>query len=301
MSEENLFRLRVAYVKQGRLRYLGHLEVLRTIERIVRRAGLPYAVTQGFSPHMKISFTSALPVGTASVCEWYDVYLETYVPARRALSALRKASPADLAPYAAGYVDLRAASLSAALTHAAYRATVELDDASSLARHLPQGAPSVGRALQILNAFKAHGSITYIRGRKNKKMDLVSTLDGAMVTEFVREKDPHAKAESLRAPKPGEVGDLWGLALVTRSSEKGALRPEVLIRAWEMALSLWARDENHGLSAEEVVAEVLAEPLAVQPYGVFAHYEVTRVSQQMETKDGKLVEPLPRPQDASGR
>ena len=129
MSEENLFRLRVAYVKQGRLRYLGHLEVLRTIERIVRRAGLPYAVTQGFSPHMKISFTSALPVGTASVCEWYDVYLETYVPAKRALAALRKASPADLSPYAAGYVDLRAASLSAALTHAAYRATLELDDA----------------------------------------------------------------------------------------------------------------------------------------------------------------------------
>ena len=42
----SLFRLRVRYGKRDRLKYLGHLEVIHTIERIVRRAGLPYAVTQ---------------------------------------------------------------------------------------------------------------------------------------------------------------------------------------------------------------------------------------------------------------
>ena len=40
----SLFRLRVRYGKRDRLKYLGHLEVIHTIERIVRRAGLPYAV-----------------------------------------------------------------------------------------------------------------------------------------------------------------------------------------------------------------------------------------------------------------
>ena len=39
----SLFRLRVRYGKRDRLKYLGHLEVIHTIERIVRRAGLPYA------------------------------------------------------------------------------------------------------------------------------------------------------------------------------------------------------------------------------------------------------------------
>ena len=52
-----LFRLRVRYGKRDRLKYLGHLEVIHTIERIVRRAGLPYAVTQGFSPHMRVGFS----------------------------------------------------------------------------------------------------------------------------------------------------------------------------------------------------------------------------------------------------
>ena len=51
-----LFRLRVRYGKRDRLKYLGHLELIHTIERIVRRAGLPYAVTQGFSPHMRVGF-----------------------------------------------------------------------------------------------------------------------------------------------------------------------------------------------------------------------------------------------------
>ena len=72
-NAQSLFRLRVRYRKTGRLAYLGHLEVIHTIERIVRRAGLPYAVTQGFSPHMRVGFSSALPVGTSSTCEWYDL------------------------------------------------------------------------------------------------------------------------------------------------------------------------------------------------------------------------------------
>ena len=57
--------LRVRYGKTGRLRFLSHLEVMRACERSVRRAGLPYSVTQGFSPKMKVAFGPALPVGTA--------------------------------------------------------------------------------------------------------------------------------------------------------------------------------------------------------------------------------------------
>ncbi len=121
MTEQLLFRLRVRYVKQGRLRYLGHLEVLHTIERVVRRAGLPYAVTQGFSPHMRAGFSAALPVGTASSCEWFDVFLTELVPVTEALERLRAAAPADLAPQEAGYVDVRADALTAFITCAEYR------------------------------------------------------------------------------------------------------------------------------------------------------------------------------------
>ena len=84
----SLFRLRVRYGKRDRLKYLGHLEVIHTIERIVRRAGLPYAVTQGFYPHMRVGFSSALPVGTSSTCEWYDLFMTEFVALDEAFGRL---------------------------------------------------------------------------------------------------------------------------------------------------------------------------------------------------------------------
>ncbi|MDY2776935.1 MAG: TIGR03936 family radical SAM-associated protein, partial [Collinsella sp.] len=104
-SIQPLFRLRVEYVKQGRLAYLGHLEVLHTIERIVRRARMPYAVTQGFSPHMRVAFSSALPVGTSSRSEWFDLHLTELVKPDEALERLRGASPVDLRPTRCAYID----------------------------------------------------------------------------------------------------------------------------------------------------------------------------------------------------
>ena len=116
------FRLRVRYGKIGRLRWLSHLEVLHALERSVRRAGLAYAVTQGFSPHMKVAFGPALPVGTAGENEYYDVWLTRYTDAERGVASSCSAStPGDLAPLEARYVADEEPSLAAAITIAVYR------------------------------------------------------------------------------------------------------------------------------------------------------------------------------------
>ena len=104
---EEYYRLRIVHYKRGRLAMLSHLEVLRAMERTVRRAGLPFAITQGFSPHMKTSFGSALPVGVGGVCEMFDVYLTQFVDPNQALEALRQASVSDLQVESVEYVDLR--------------------------------------------------------------------------------------------------------------------------------------------------------------------------------------------------
>ena len=93
MPDPNLFRLRATYCKQGRLALLSHLEVARALERAVRRAGLPFAVSQGFSPHMKIAFGAALPVGVGGTCELFDLQMTRYVPPDEVLEALQGASP----------------------------------------------------------------------------------------------------------------------------------------------------------------------------------------------------------------
>ena len=130
MADPSLFRLRVVFQKSGRLCPLSHLEIARTLERVVRRADLPYAITQGFSPHMKISFGSALPVGVGGTREFYDLFLTRYVRPAEALSALSAASPEDLAPITCFYVEASAPAASVAFPFSTYEAKLNGDSAS---------------------------------------------------------------------------------------------------------------------------------------------------------------------------
>ena len=120
MADPRLFRLRVTFRETGRLAMLSHLELARALERAVRRAQLPFAVSQGFSPHMRIAFGAALPVGVGGTAEIFDLFLTDYVPALRALAALQEASPADLYPTEARYIEARDAAASVALPVSTY-------------------------------------------------------------------------------------------------------------------------------------------------------------------------------------
>ena len=124
------FRLRVTYAETGRLVMLSHLEIARALERAVRRAGLPYAVSQGFSPHMKQAFGSALPVGVGGLEEIFDVSLTDYVPPEEALARLRASSAPDLMPHAARYITKDETAASAAYPRSTYEALLEASRSS---------------------------------------------------------------------------------------------------------------------------------------------------------------------------
>lgn len=193
-----VFRLRVAYAKQGRLRHLGHLEMLRTIERCVRRAGLPFAVTQGFSPHMRIQFSAALPTGVSSTCECYDAFLTSLVDREAALAALVRSTPRDIAPFATCYVTREVPALESWLNRARWEAVV------------PGCAGAVVAIGDALSSLAQEGEFEYLRGDKPKRADLTQTLVSHRVTE---------------------VGDDALVTLETRSSPAGALRPSALLGA----------------------------------------------------------------------
>ena len=81
-------RLRVRYAKRGPMRFTSHRDFARAFERAVRRAGLPVAYSQGFTPHPKISYASAAPTGTASEAEYLEIALHTPVDPEAARAAL---------------------------------------------------------------------------------------------------------------------------------------------------------------------------------------------------------------------
>lgn len=122
MPDHQTFRLRVTFCKQGRLVMLSHLEIARALERAVRRANLPFMVSQGFSPHMKISFGAALPVGVGGVHEIFDVQLVRYIPPERVLDMLQAVSVPDLMVKDCRYLELRAPAASVAYPLSTYRA-----------------------------------------------------------------------------------------------------------------------------------------------------------------------------------
>lgn len=66
-------KVRIAYQKLGKVRFLGHLDMARLWERGLRKARLPVAMSAGFTPRPKVSFGLALPTGAESLVELLDV------------------------------------------------------------------------------------------------------------------------------------------------------------------------------------------------------------------------------------
>jgi radical SAM-linked protein len=87
-------RIRIRYAKRGPLRFTSHRDFARAFERAVRRAGVPIAFSQGFTPHPKISYASAAPTGVASEAEYLEIGLQAPVDA----GDLRAALDAALSP-----------------------------------------------------------------------------------------------------------------------------------------------------------------------------------------------------------
>ena len=84
------------YAKRGRLRFTSHRDVARAFERALRRAGVPMAYSQGFSPHPKISWIGAAPTGVASEAEYVEVQLVTAVDPAALAAELDAALPPGL-------------------------------------------------------------------------------------------------------------------------------------------------------------------------------------------------------------
>jgi len=76
VSDPGRQRLRLRFTKHGKVRFTSHRDVARMWERALRRSGLPLAWSEGFSPHLLLSFGLALPTGCESDAEYLDAVLE---------------------------------------------------------------------------------------------------------------------------------------------------------------------------------------------------------------------------------
>ncbi len=246
---EGQFRLRIRYAKLSRLRYLSHLEVIRAVMRTIRRANLPYAVSQGFSPHMRAAFSSALPVGCAGLDEYVDVWLTGYVPVDAARAALVRAVPESMPVLACAYVDDAAPALTASYPLATYRALVDasgLSQGTGALRQSPVPVAPDGRApvatttcalvQDSIDRLLATGAIEVERKGKVKRLDLAKLIVDAPVARVSRPSGPTFADDCGAGGVPDDgapptTDSFVEIRFTTEASNEGSLRADVLLDA----------------------------------------------------------------------
>lgn len=72
------------------MKFIGHLDIMRYFQKAIRRAEIPIAFTEGFSPHMIMSFASPLGVGLTSNGEYMDIEVRESIPSAEAVVRLNQ-------------------------------------------------------------------------------------------------------------------------------------------------------------------------------------------------------------------
>jgi len=112
--------VRFFFRKEGSTVYISHLDTTRFLSRVIKRSGIPVWYTEGFNPHIYLTFAQPLPLGCGSVCESFDLRItdDNADPADLA-RRLNEASSPDLPIFAAGEATFAPADI----FYSAYRFT----------------------------------------------------------------------------------------------------------------------------------------------------------------------------------
>jgi len=117
-------RIRIFYAKTDSLRYTSNLDVHKVWERMLRRARLPLAYSQGFHPQPRINQAAPLPLGLSSLAEIIDVWLEEDISTEAIKEALAKAAPPGLIIQAVEIADPNAPALPTVVLSSQYCVTL---------------------------------------------------------------------------------------------------------------------------------------------------------------------------------
>lgn len=213
----------VIFEKGAALRHIGHLDLMRSMQRALRRSRLPIAYSQGFSPHVQLSFAAPLSVGVVGLREAMDVPLSEPMEEQAFLTVLNKALPDCLQARTARLIPDDFPSLMSLV--AASRYTLELED-----------SPQAQQALEQLPAFLALD--TYEAMRKTKSGEALCNIRPLVLEAKAAESKLHAVLASSSASTLKPALFIKALCHMAQAEEAPflAIREEILCRDGEKKL-----------------------------------------------------------------
>jgi len=188
------FPVRLRYAKRGKIRWIGHRDVARAMERAFRVARLPLAFSEGFSPHPKVSFGLALPTGAESDAEYLDLVLVDAIDLDALPGALSSALPSGLDVTGAAPLVDRAPALQESVTVVAWR--VEIEPVPDAAERVAAGLAAT--TLETTRRRKGREVVEDVRPVVRSLVLAGEGADGTGIIEMECNTRP-------RSAKPGEV------------------------------------------------------------------------------------------------
>ena len=132
-------RMLAVFEKSERIRHIGHLDIQRSVQRGLRRSGLPVAYSQGFNPHILITFASALSTGACGKREIMDVTMAEDVDPDVFLEKMNCSMPPEMQLKEARAVDNKYPSLMGMVAAADYDLLIRDDSkGEKLAAAIPE-------------------------------------------------------------------------------------------------------------------------------------------------------------------
>lgn len=131
-------RMLLQFKKDDIVRHLGLLDLQRTMQRALRRSGLPVTYSKGFNPHIVMSFASALSSGIPGDAELLDVSLCDETTEEVCLNAMNRVLPPSLQASRVRLVDDRFPKVGASLQQAEYRITLYGKESERVSAHISE-------------------------------------------------------------------------------------------------------------------------------------------------------------------
>lgn len=174
------------YTKTGNLKYISHLDVLRFIQRAVKRAGINAKYSEGFNPHMKTAFGFPLSLGTESIGEYFELELNENIAPDKFVDKMNKVMPKEMQILKADYTN-ESQSLMARCAYAEYLIGIESESLN------------MDKLNELLTEMLEDGVI-YLRQKKNKKNKTVTKeLNTKNYIKFLKAEQKHDNKATIQA------------------------------------------------------------------------------------------------------
>ena len=136
-------RLRVRFGRGPEVKFISHLDVMRFWERAFRRAQVPLAYSEGFSPHPRVSLAAPLPVGVTSEAELMDVMFSRWISPQWFTDAVNQQLTPGFDILGVFPISPTVSSLQSRLRYAEYRVEVAAD------KETPDVESAISRLLSL--------------------------------------------------------------------------------------------------------------------------------------------------------